>query len=109
MKLRLPRRRRLRWPLYAALGTLNVLVIAWFIAIHVVTFPTELLAKEDATSLRVVDANGILLRQEATTAGTRERWVPLAQISPYLVSATLASEDDDFYDHSGVDWTAEWS
>ncbi|HTL38559.1 MAG TPA: transglycosylase domain-containing protein [Kofleriaceae bacterium] len=106
MRLRLPQRRRYRWPIYALAGTINVLVIAWFIAVHVATFPTELLAKDDATSLRVVDANGVLLRQEATSAGTRERWVPLEQISPYLVSATLASEDDDFYAHAGVDWTA---
>ncbi|HUS27465.1 MAG TPA: transglycosylase domain-containing protein [Kofleriaceae bacterium] len=104
--LRLPERRRFRWPLLAVAGAFNALVLAWFIAVHVCTFPSELLAKADATSLRVVDANGILLRQEATSAGTRERWMPLDRISPYLVSATLASEDNDFFEHDGVDWTA---
>jgi penicillin-binding protein 1C len=80
--------------------------IAWHVAIRVVGFPAELLAKESASSLALGDANGVLLRQEATSAGTKERWVPLEQISPYLVAATLASEDNDFYDHGGVDWFA---
>jgi penicillin-binding protein 1C len=80
--------------------------IAWWIAVRAVEFPRALLDKASATSLAVVDANGLLLRQEATSAGLRERWVSLDQISPHLIAATLASEDNDFYDHAGVDWTA---
>ena len=83
-----------------------VATIAWHVAIRVVEFPRELLAKQPASSLSIADANGVLLRQEATSAGTRERWVALEQISPYLVAATLASEDNDFYSHAGVDWSA---
>lgn len=80
--------------------------IAWHIAIRVGGFPMHALDKQAATSLQVVDANGLLLRQEATSAGTKERWVPLERISKHLIDATLASEDNDFYDHSGVDWSA---
>jgi len=83
-----------------------VTVVAWHIAIRVVRFPLELLDKTAATSLSVYDDNGLLLRQEATSAGLRDSWLPLDRISPYLVAATLASEDTDFYDHGGVDWPA---
>ena len=103
------RSHRLRWPRRIAIGLAVPVVIAalaWHIAIRAADVPRGLLAKEPASSLTVVDAQGQLLRQEATSAGTKERWVPLDRISPYLVAATLASEDNDFYDHAGVDWTA---
>ncbi|HEY5920933.1 MAG TPA: transglycosylase domain-containing protein, partial [Kofleriaceae bacterium] len=101
--------RKLRWPRRIALalgGCWLVCVIAWHITVRVGDFPRELLDKAPASSLAVVDGNGVMLRQEATSAGTRERWVSLDQISPYLVAATLASEDNDFHDHAGVDWSA---
>lgn len=101
--------RRWRWP-RRILGTVTamwlVLAIAWHISIRVVDFPLELLDKTEASSLSVIDSNGLVLRQEATSAGTRDRWLPLDRISPHLVAATLASEDVDFYDHAGVDWSA---
>lgn len=37
-------------------------------------------------------------------AATAMRWVPLAEISPYLVRAVLIAEDDRFWLHRGVDW-----
>jgi len=101
--------RRLRWPrrvVATAFALWLIAAIAWHVAIRVAEFPRELLAKEPASSLAIADANGVLLRQEATSAGTKERWVPLARVSPYLVAATLASEDNDFYGHAGVDWSA---
>ena len=36
----------------------------------------------------------------------RGAWVPLAQISPALRAAAIASEDQRFQQHGGVDWTA---
>lgn len=100
---------RLRWPrriVGAALAGWLALACAWWIATRLATFPAALLDKTAATSLVVDDGNGALLRQEATSAGLREHWVALEQISPYLIAATLASEDNAFYDHAGVDWTA---
>ena len=99
----------MRWPrrvLATLLGGWAALALAWWIAVIAVDFPAHLLDKTSATSLAVVDGNGRMLRQEATSAGLRERWVPLDRISPYLVAATLSSEDHEFYDHAGVDWSA---
>ena len=103
-------RARLRtWGKRVAIAIAAVVVaacLAWHVAIRVADFPLALLDKQAATSLAVLDTNGLLLRQEATSAGTKERWAPLDRISPHLVHATLASEDNDFHDHGGVDWTA---
>ncbi len=98
-----------RWPRRIVLAMSSVIVlaaIAWHIAIRVADYDLDLLDKSAATSMTVSDANGIVLRQEATSAGLRERWVPLEKISKHLIDATLASEDGDFYDHAGVDWSA---
>jgi penicillin-binding protein 1C len=82
------------------------LVLAWWCAVWAGDFPDELLEKSEATALVVRDSQGAILRQEATSAGLRENWVPLESISPHLIHATLASEDNDFREHGGVDWFA---
>jgi penicillin-binding protein 1C len=101
--------RRLRWVRRIGGGVLAcwlVIAAAYHIAIRAADFPVELLDKRAATSLSVLDDNGVLLRQESSSADLRARWVALDDISPHLVHATLASEDSDFYDHAGVDWSA---
>ncbi len=101
--------RAVRWPAHAAAAALiglAVCALAFCVAVRAGDFPTNALDKAAATSLTVVEANGFTLRQEATSAGLRERWVALDKISPHLINATLASEDNDFYDHGGVDWLA---
>ena len=35
-----------------------------------------------------------------------QQWVPYARISPHLKRAVVASEDDGFVNHEGVEWTA---
>ena len=37
-------------------------------------------------------------------APVRQRWVPLARISPALIRAVVASEDEKFCFHHGFDW-----
>ena len=36
----------------------------------------------------------------------RQEWVPYSRISDHLKRAVIASEDDGFVDHDGVDWDA---
>jgi monofunctional glycosyltransferase len=54
-----------------------------------------------------------LMRQrqdEARGAGrparAQQQWVPISRISRHLVHAVLASEDQKFFGHEGVDWEA---
>lgn len=38
--------------------------------------------------------------------GWKQQWVPYDQIAPALKRAVIASEDDGFVNHDGVDWAA---
>ena len=57
-------------------------------------------------SLRLTDRNGALLREVLSDEGGRCRWVGLADISPFLLRAAVASEDKSFFAHSGVNLAA---
>jgi len=45
----------------------------------------------------------LMLRREGPVA---QAWMPLESISPNLIRAVIASEDDKFCSHSGFDWDA---
>jgi len=55
---------------------------------------------------RILDRNGAVLYEILDPTAGRRTYIPMAQISPYLVAATLATEDKGFYDHPGFDITA---
>ncbi|MCA2980136.1 MAG: penicillin-binding protein 1C [Myxococcaceae bacterium] len=54
-------------------------------------------------SFRVLDRHGELLRESVNDEGERARWVSLAEVSPALLDATVAAEDERFFSHCGVD------
>ena len=58
-----------------------------------------------AAAVRVLDREGALLRV-VRGDGVDQRWVPLAEVSPTLVSVVLAAEDRRFFAHHGVDLIA---
>jgi monofunctional glycosyltransferase len=55
---------------------------------------------------------GVMRQREAEaraagrTPQRRQSWVPLGRISRHLVQAVLASEDQKFFGHQGIDWEA---
>jgi penicillin-binding protein 1C len=55
---------------------------------------------------RILDRNGNVLYEIMDPSAGRRSYVSLEEISPYLVAATLATEDKDFYTHPGFDPTA---
>ncbi len=57
----------------------------------------------DFQSLRIVDREGNLLTEAFDPNAGRRTVVPIHQISPYLLQATVATEDANFYAHRGVD------
>jgi monofunctional glycosyltransferase len=70
--------------------------------------PSEVRALADANPQTTA-----LMRQraeEARRAGRKPRrvqaWVPLGRVSRHLIRAVLASEDQKFFGHDGVDWQA---
>ena len=52
---------------------------------------------------RILDRNGDLLYEIIDPNAGRRTYVPLDKISPYLVAATIATEDKGFYTHPGID------
>ena len=66
--------------------------------------PSEL--RDRASSFetaRIYDRNGQLLYAPVDPNTGNRTYVPLARISPYLVQATIATEDKRFYDNPGFD------
>jgi penicillin-binding protein 1C len=55
---------------------------------------------------RILDRYGNTLYEIIDPNAGRRTYVPLSRISPYLVAATVATEDKDFYSHPGVDLAA---
>jgi penicillin-binding protein 1C len=68
--------------------------------------PSEALGDAWHHGHRVVDREGRILRELPSETGMRGRPLALEEIGPRLVSATLVSEDRDFYDHDGIDRAA---
>ncbi len=52
---------------------------------------------------RILDRNGQLLYEILDPHAGRRTYVPLEQISPYVLAATIATEDKEFYNHPGFD------
>ena len=52
---------------------------------------------------RILDRNGNVLYEILDPNAGRRTFVPLAKISPYLIAATIATEDREFYNHPGFD------
>ncbi|MEX2161332.1 MAG: transglycosylase domain-containing protein [Anaerolineales bacterium] len=55
---------------------------------------------------RILDANGNLLYEILDPNAGRRTYVALEDISPYMIAATLATEDEDFYSHPGFNISA---
>jgi monofunctional biosynthetic peptidoglycan transglycosylase len=45
-------------------------------------------------------------RQQGKKKKIVQRWVPLSQISPYVIKAVIIAEDDKFWSHEGFDFDA---
>jgi penicillin-binding protein 1C len=52
---------------------------------------------------RILDRNGNVLYEILDPNAGRRTYVPLDRISPYMVAATIATEDKDFYSNPGFD------
>lgn len=55
---------------------------------------------------RILDRNGNELYEILDPGAGRRTYIPIAEISPNLIAATIATEDKDFYSHPGFDLIA---
>ncbi len=103
MKLTKPAITRcLKWIMRILTAFAVLLAVALIIAWYAFPFPTERLEKW-SVSPTVLDVKG---RTMLSVVGPDEQWrrpVALDQMSPWLIQATIAVEDERFYRHPGVD------
>ncbi|HLH23526.1 MAG TPA: PBP1A family penicillin-binding protein [Chloroflexota bacterium] len=64
---------------------------------------TQLATRDVFQTTQIFDRNGILLSEIYDQTGGRRTLASLREISPWLIDATIAAEDADFYDNPGVD------
>lgn len=99
---RLAYRRRVRRVAHgvevASLACAGAIVIAW----HALPCPIDAL-RDPPASAAVFDSSGRLLMQSVARDDQWRFPVKLADISPWLVQATIAIEDERFTSHPGVD------
>jgi 1A family penicillin-binding protein len=63
----------------------------------------QLTTRELFQTTKIYDRNGVLLDELYDQLGGRRTLIPLDEMSPWLVDATLAAEDANFYDNPGID------
>ena len=75
-------------------------------ALAAITF-NEVKAAYQPSDTLILDRRGELLqRLRSNDSVRRGQWVALSDVSPALRTALVLSEDQRFYEHSGVDWRA---
>ncbi len=86
--------------LLLAVAAVIVTVVAW----EWLTFPKVAeLATRAPTTTAFMEQRKAELRAEGKSDALDYRWTPYGNISPYLRRAVLVAEDNDFYEHAGVD------
>ncbi|MEW6029878.1 MAG: PBP1A family penicillin-binding protein [Chloroflexota bacterium] len=108
-------RRVLGCTLYALIGLVFIAVILALIGGSIAIYSYYSIARtlpdiEDLQArasqfetTRILDRNGNLLYEIIDPNAGRRTYVPLENISPYLIAATIATEDKEFYEHPGFD------
>lgn len=89
------------------LGTLGVCLLLAVLALQLY-FVGRVLAMRwiDPPSTSFERSQAWQLAQSQKDLRWRQQWVEYGQISVHLKRAVIASEDDGFIDHDGVDWRA---
>lgn len=69
---------------------------------HDLDRPDVALARTGSAGSRIFDRNGNLLYEFVDPLSGLKNPVPLSEISPWLIQATISTEDASFYDNPGV-------
>ena len=81
-------------------------VVAGFIVYQAYTDdllpPDEVLAQQSSGGAKIYDREGRLLYEFVDDLSGLRQPVPLSEVSPWLISATIATEDADFYSNPGI-------
>ena len=88
----------------AGLGVGSFLVYKYFTIASTLPSVDDLRSKAaQFETTRIVDRNGNVIYEIIDPNAGLRTFVPLEKISPYLLAATIATEDKDYYTHAGFD------
>jgi monofunctional biosynthetic peptidoglycan transglycosylase len=91
-------------PLIKRVAVAALLLLVIYVAYEWITFPdVAALAKQPPKSTAFMDLRREQLRAAGKDNAIAYTFVPYSRISPYLRRAALVAEDNDFYEHHGVD------
>ena len=78
----------------------------FFVVIFMLSYVSLYLVASITSKLDINSSNGYYLydTNEKLINGTSDQWIKLDKISPYLIDATIAIEDKNFYKHQGFDY-----
>ncbi len=92
----------------AFVGLVIVLGVGSFMLVQYYSIAATLPSVEDVQSrtsqfqtTRILDRNGDLLYEILDPSAGRRTYVGLDEVSPFIVAATIATEDEHFYSHPG--------
>lgn len=77
--------------------------VIFFIYFIVSPFSEKSLYPKDFNSIKILDRNGIVLREVLSGQNGISKYLALKDMSPFIIDAVIISEDKRFYKHSGVD------
>jgi penicillin-binding protein 1C len=92
------------------LGVLIIVIIGSYAVYQYFSIAASLPSVEDLQlkasqfeTTRILDRNGNLLYEILDPNAGRRTYVKLDKISPFVIAATIATEDKEFYNHAGFD------
>jgi monofunctional biosynthetic peptidoglycan transglycosylase len=98
--------RRVSTRLAAAALVVLAALLAWVWAGLPARSEVRALATTKPERTRLMEQRAEEARVKGRQAHVSQAWVPLARVSRHLIHAVLASEDQNFFGHEGVDWKA---
>ena len=90
----------------AALRWIGLVLLAGIVLQLFFVFRIALMAVVDPQSTSFQRSEAWRIATEKGQLRWRQQWVPYNQVSDHLKRAVIASEDDGFANHDGVDWEA---
>ncbi len=89
---------------FIVLAVLSFLVFQYFSIARALPSVDDLRAKASQfETTRILDRNQNVLYEMMDPNAGKRTYVPLQRISPYLIAATIATEDKEFYNNPGYD------
>ena len=89
--------KRLRKSIYFMLIATSIFIV-FFVSLYTIGHFKSKLSIESANKFYIYDINNI------PVDSLNDEWIPLGNISDYVIDATVSIEDKNFYNHSGFDY-----